>query len=112
MVALKIEEQKAFTEGLFIGEIFDKFLVQGSGDRDLEPVFHRRKDPSGIFFGRGARGEPDRRILFLEELKADLLLPDQGKTAAGELPDRISDAAVGKRPVCFRESSGDLVRIR
>lgn len=28
MVALKIEEQKAFTAGLFIGEIFDKFLVR------------------------------------------------------------------------------------
>ena len=28
MVALKVEEQKAFTEGLFIGEIFDKFLVR------------------------------------------------------------------------------------
>ena len=28
MVALKIEEQKAFTEGLFIGEIFDRFLVR------------------------------------------------------------------------------------
>ena len=28
MVALKLEEQKAFTAGLFIGEIFDKFLVR------------------------------------------------------------------------------------
>ena len=28
MVALKIEAQKAFTAGLFIGEIFDKFLVR------------------------------------------------------------------------------------
>ncbi len=28
MVALKIEEQKAFTAGIFIGEIFDKFLVR------------------------------------------------------------------------------------
>lgn len=28
MVALKVEEQKAFAEGLFIGEIFDKFLVR------------------------------------------------------------------------------------
>ena len=34
MVALKIEEQKAFTAGLFIGEIFDKFLVRESGDRE------------------------------------------------------------------------------
>ncbi len=28
MVALKIEEQKAFTSGLFIGELFDRFLVR------------------------------------------------------------------------------------
>lgn len=28
MVALKIEEQKAFTSGLFLGEIFDRFLVR------------------------------------------------------------------------------------
>ncbi len=28
MIALKIEEQKAFTSGLFIGEIFDQFLVR------------------------------------------------------------------------------------
>ena len=28
MVALKIEEQKNFTAGLFIGEIFDEFLVR------------------------------------------------------------------------------------
>lgn len=28
MVALKIEEQKRFTEGLFIGELFDSFLVR------------------------------------------------------------------------------------
>ena len=27
MVALKIEEQKKFTEGLFLGELFDSFLV-------------------------------------------------------------------------------------
>lgn len=27
MVALKIEEQKTFTSGLFIGDIFDRFLV-------------------------------------------------------------------------------------
>ena len=98
MVALKVEEQKAFTEGLFIGEIFDKFLV-----REAEIVTWNRFSIDGKI----RQGEPDRRIFFLEELKADLLLPDQGKTAAGELPDRISDAAVGKRPVCFRESSGD-----
>ena len=60
--------EKAFTEGLFIG-IFDKFLVR-EAEIDLEPVFHRRKDPSGIFFRRRARGEQDRRIFFLEELKA------------------------------------------
>lgn len=28
MIALKIEEQKTFTSGLFIGEIFDSFLVR------------------------------------------------------------------------------------
>ena len=28
MVALKIEEQKAFTSGLFLGELFDRFLVR------------------------------------------------------------------------------------
>lgn len=28
MVALKIEEQKAFTSGLFLGELFDSFLVR------------------------------------------------------------------------------------
>ena len=28
MVALKIEEQKNFTSGLFIGDLFDKFLVR------------------------------------------------------------------------------------
>lgn len=28
MVALKIEEQKTFTAGLFIGELFDRFLVR------------------------------------------------------------------------------------
>lgn len=28
MVALKIEEQKAFTSGLFVGELFDPFLVR------------------------------------------------------------------------------------
>lgn len=28
MVALKIEEQKIFTSGLFIGELFDQFLVR------------------------------------------------------------------------------------
>lgn len=28
MVALKIEDQKSFTSGLFIGELFDKFLVR------------------------------------------------------------------------------------
>ena len=28
MVALKIEEQKAFTSGLFLGEVFDRFLVR------------------------------------------------------------------------------------
>ena len=28
MVALKIEEQKTFTFGLFIGELFDRFLVR------------------------------------------------------------------------------------
>lgn len=28
MVALKIEEQKAFTAGLFIGDMFDSFLVR------------------------------------------------------------------------------------
>ena len=28
MTALQIEEQKAFTENLFIGELFDRFLVR------------------------------------------------------------------------------------
>ena len=28
MVALKIEEQKAFTSGLFLGDLFDRFLVR------------------------------------------------------------------------------------
>ena len=28
MVALKIEEQKTFTAGLFLGELFDRFLVR------------------------------------------------------------------------------------
>ena len=28
MVALKIEEQKTFTSGLFLGELFDRFLVR------------------------------------------------------------------------------------
>ncbi len=28
MVALQIEEQKAFTSGLFLGEVFDRFLVR------------------------------------------------------------------------------------
>ena len=63
----------------FIGEIFDKFLPV----REAEIVTWNRVSIDGkirqIFFGRRARGEPDRRIFFLEELKADLLLPDQGK---------------------------------
>lgn len=37
MVALKIEEQKAFTAGLFLGDIFDKFLV-----REAEIVTYNR----------------------------------------------------------------------
>ena len=28
MVALKIEEQKSFTSGLFLGDLFDRFLVR------------------------------------------------------------------------------------
>ena len=49
MVALKVEEQKAFTEGLFIGEIFDKFLV-----REAEIVTYNQftidgKDRQGYF---------------------------------------------------------------
>ena len=28
MIALRIEEQKKFTSGLFIGELFDQFLLR------------------------------------------------------------------------------------
>ena len=113
MVALKVEEQKAFTAGLFIGEIFDKFLVQGSGDRDLQPVHHRRKGPSGLFFRRGTGRKQDRRVLFMEDLKAGLLLLNQRKTAcrrASALYFRCPHPPeTGSLPGESRESSPDQV---
>ena len=43
MVALRIAEQKTFTAGLFLGELFDGFLV-----REANIVtFRRRKRGSG-----------------------------------------------------------------
>ena len=81
MVALKVEEQKAFTEGLFIGEIFDKFLV-----REAEIVTWNRFSIDGKI-RQGYFSEEELEENRIEEysswksLKADLLLPDQGKTA-------------------------------
>ena len=108
MVALKIEEQKAFTAGLFIGEIFDKFLV-----REAEIVTYNQftidgKVRQGYFFRRGTGRKQDRRVLFMEDLKAGLLLLNKRKTASGELPHCISDAPIRQRPVRCRESPGNL----
>ena len=63
MVALKVEEQKAFTEGLFIGEIFDKFLV-----REAEIVTWNRfsidgKIRQGYFRKKSSRRTGSKNIL-------------------------------------------------
>ena len=103
MVALKVEEQKAFTEGLFIGEIFDKFLV-----REAEIVTWNRFSIDGKI-RQGYFSEEELEENRIEEYSSwKSLKPICYSLIRGKrLPDRISDAAVGKRPVCFRESSGD-----
>ena len=60
MIALRIEEQKKFTSGLFIGELFDQFLLRGGGHRHLQPVHHRRPGAPGLLYRRGAGGGEDR----------------------------------------------------
>ena len=84
MVALKVEEQKAFTEGLFIGEIFDKFLV-----REAEIVTWNRFSIDGKI----------RQGYFSEE--------ELEENRIEEYSSWKSLKPIGKRPVCFRESSGD-----
>ena len=106
------KSRKHLRKGAFIGEIFDKFLV-----REAEIVTWNRfsidgKDPSGIFFGRRARGEPDRRIFFLEELKADLLPLIRGKRLPESFRIVFLMPPSAKRPVCFRGEFRGSVRIR
>ena len=108
MVALKIEEQKAFTAGLFIGEIFDKFLV-----REAEIVTYNQftidgKVRQGYFSEEELEENRIEEVLFMEDLKAGLLLLNQRKTASGELPHCISDAPIRQRPVRCRKNPGNL----
>lgn len=60
MIALRIEEQKKFTSGLFIGELFDQFLLREADIGHLQPVHHRRPGAPGLLYRRGAGGGEDR----------------------------------------------------
>lgn len=108
MVALKIEEQKAFTAGLFIGEIFDKFLV-----REAEIVTYNQftidgKVRQGYFSEEELEENRIEEYSSWKTIKAGLLLLNKRKTASGELPHCISDAPIRQRPVRCRKNPGNL----
>ena len=108
MVALKIEEQKAFTAGLFIGEIFDKFLV-----REAEIVTYNQftidgKVRQGYFSKEELEENRIEEYSSWKTLKPVCYSLIKGKLASGELPHCISDAPIRQRPVRCRKNPGNL----
>ena len=62
MTALQIEEQKAFTENLFIGELFDVFWC-GRRPCYVQQLFDRWPGAPGLLF-RGGIGASENRGVF------------------------------------------------
>lgn len=109
MIALRIEEQKKFTSGLFIGELFDKFLLREADIVTFNRFTIDGRVLPGLLYRRGAGGRGDRGVFLLEDHKARMLFPDPGKASAGDLPHRSLPVGGGQEPGLYRPMAPGLL---
>ncbi len=108
MIALRIEEQKKFTSGLFIGELFDQFLLREADIVTFNRFTIDGRVRRGYYTGEEQEEGKIGEFSSWRTIKPVCFSPRSGKASAGDLPHRPLPVGGGQEPVRTGPCSGIL----
>lgn len=107
MIALRIEEQKKFTSGLFIGELFDQFLLREADIVTFNRFTIDGRVRRGYYTGEEQEEGKIGEFSSWRTIKPVCFSLIRGKASAGDLPHRPLPVGGGQEPVRTGPCSGD-----